>query len=206
MRSNILRTAGAGSAHAVPAGLPILVALVMLVAACGGGATPSPAASTTPAPSTGGNTAMDALAKTIPTEVGGITLTVGSGDLSYLGGKLPGYDQLVARLSNAGLVATDVIVALGQPADGGTDPTVGGLSVLQGTPGGLGLLGIMEAWTSEIPGATTENTNVGGKPVVKVSFADGSAPLYYYLFTGSTMYWVRTADEALAQDALSQLP
>lgn len=186
-------------------GVPVLLALTLLVAACGGSSTPSPAASITPAPSTGSDPAMEALARTIPTEVGDVTLTVGSGDLSFLGGKLPGYDQLVARLGNAGVNATDVIVALGQPASGGSDPTVAGLSVLQAPPGGLGLLGLMQAWTSEIPGATTENTNLG-KPVVKVSFDDGSAPLYYYLFGDSTMYWVRTADEALAEDALSQLP
>lgn len=185
--------------------VPALIATALLLAACGGAATPSPAASTTPAPSTGSDPAMEALAATIPTEVGGIALTVGSGDLSFLSGKLPGYDQLVARLTNASVDPTDVIVALGRPTDGSTDPTVAGLSVRQAPPGGLGLLALMQAWTSEIPGATTENTNVG-KPVVKVSFSDGSAPLYYYLFGDSTMYWVRTADETLAEDALSQLP
>ncbi len=185
--------------------IPLAVLVALVVVACSGGSTASPVASLAPAPSTGSNPAMEALAKTIPTEVGGITLTVGSGDLSYLGDKLPGYDQLTARLANAGVTATDVIVALGRPASGGMDPTVAGLSVLQAPPGGLGLLALMDAWTSEIPGATTETTNIG-KPVVKVSFSDGSAPLYYYLFGDSTMYWVRTADEALAEDALKQLP
>lgn len=193
---------------------PCLLALPLLLTACSGSATPSPVGSTTPAPSVGDPAAMDALAATIPTQVGDVTLTVGSGDLTYLGDKLPGYDLLAASLSNADVEATDVVVAIGRPADGGTDPTVAALEVIAAPPGGLGLLGLMQAWTSGIEGATTENTNVGGKPVVAVTYADGTAPLYYYLFDtqradaepSDTLYFVRTADLALAEDALAQLP
>lgn len=206
MQPRITRAPGARSVRLARFAALGLVALSVFLAACGGGSSPTPAGSITPAPSVGRDAAMEALEKTIPTEVGDVALSVGSGDLSYLSDKLPAYDQLVARLSNAGIVSTDVIVAAGRPADGGADPTVAGLSVLLAPPGGLGLLGLMQAWTSEIPGATTENTNIGGKPVVVVSFSDGSAPLYYYLFGDSTMYWVRTADAALAEDALTQLP
>jgi hypothetical protein len=193
---------------------PSLIALALLVGACSGGGTPSPAGSTTPAPSVGDNAAMDALAATIPTQVGDVALTVGSGDLTYLSDRIPGYDVLDASLSNAGVQASDVIVALGRPTSGGTDPTVAALEVIAAPPGGLGLLGLMQAWIAGIDGATTENTNIGGKPVVAVMYADGTPPLYYYLFDtqradaepSDTLYFVRTADQSLAEAALAQLP
>ena len=66
--------------------------------------------------------------------------------------------------------------------------------------------GALTAWAQTIPGATVGGTNLGGKAVTSVTFSDGSAPLYYYLYGPSTLYFVRTADQALATSAFSQLP
>lgn len=215
-------------AGARPVAGPLVIAALAaatLLAACSGGATPSPSAggaspsAAGASPSSGasgqpGNGAADLLAKTLPTTVGDVTLTVRSGTLADMQGDIPNYDDLVARLANASVQPDGVVAAVAMPADGGKDPRVAGLTVLQAPPGGLGLLGLMQAWTSGIPGATSKNTNVGGKPVVMVTFSDGSLPMYYYLFdsnktdaeSADTMYFVRTADETLAADALSQLP
>jgi hypothetical protein len=181
----------------------LFIALPLALAACGGSSTPAPS----PA-------AAQALAKTIPTTVGDVTLTVVSGDLTDLADDVPNYDQLVERVRNADLEPADVLAAVGKPASGGTDPTVSGLEVQDAPPGGLGLLGMMQAWTSSIDGATTTGMNLGGKPVTQVTFSDGTPPLYYYLFdtnkadqeSSDTMYYVRTADQTMAEDALSQLP
>ena len=209
-RSRPTRTAGAL--------LTALLALPLLLMACSGGATSAPsgsaAASAGPSASTGGqDPAAAALAATIPTQVGDVPLTVESGTLPDLKDDLPNYAQLVQRLANAFIQPDDVVAAVGKPTAGGDDPTVGALEIQGAPPGGLGLLGMMDAWISSIPGATSENTNVG-KPCVKVTFSDGSLPLYYYLYDSDrsdleesdTLYFVRTADETLAEDALSQLP
>jgi len=208
--------AWAPGARSIPVGrsaAAVLVMLSLVLAACGSDATPSPDASATPAQSGGDSVAAEALARTIPTQVGDVALAPVSGTLADLRGDLPSYDELVLRLQNASVEPSGVIGAVGRPTDGGTDPTVGAILVVDAPPGGLGLLGLMQAWTASIPGATAENTNVG-QPVVKVTFEDGSPTLYYYAFDtnlgdeeeSDTLYFVRTADEALAEAALTQLP
>jgi hypothetical protein len=192
-----------------------LATVAVVVAACSSGATPAPSTAPSIRPSTdpGGVTA-EALASTIPTQVGDIELTVTSGDLPTLEDDLPNYDDLVLNLRNADIEPEDVLGAIGKPTDGSADPRVGALQIIGAPPGGIGLLGLMEAWVSSIPGATTTNGNVGGKPVVIATFDDGSAPLYYYLSDrvlsdqeiADTMYYVRSADEAVAAEALSLLP
>lgn len=191
----------------------LLVSVAMLLAACSGGGEASPTASTPPSGG-GDGPSGERLAATIPNQVGDMALSVDSGSLPDLKDDLPNYDQLAERLQNADVEPADVLGAVGRPTDGGADPTVGAILVVGAPPGGLGLLGLMEAWTSDMPGATSDNSNVGGKPVVVVTFEDGSLPLYYYLFdtdltdqeTADTLYFVRTTDDALAEDALSQLP
>jgi hypothetical protein len=198
---------------------PLAAALLAaaMFAACTSGADTSPsggAASPSAAASDGGLDSGALLAKTLPTQVGDVAMTVTSGSLPDIKDEVPNYDQLVQQLNNASIQPDDVLGAVSVPTAGGEDPRVSGLEIVQAPPGGLGLLGLMQAWISGIPGATSENTNVGGKPVVKVTFADGSMPMYYYLFdtnrtdadTADTMYYVRSADETLAADALSQLP
>lgn len=192
-----------------------LAMVAVVVAACSSGATPAPSTAASAGPSTdpGGATA-EALAATIPTAVGDIELTVKSGYLPALEDELPNYDDLVLRLRNADIEPEDVLGAIGTPTDGGDDPRVGALQVIGAPPGGIGLFGLMEAWVSSIPGASTTNGNVGGKPVVIATFEDGSAPLYYYLGDrvltdqeiADTMYFVRSADEAVAAEALELLP
>lgn len=217
MLSNPFRSRRARQARASRLQL-VLAGGVLLVAACSGSASPSSSA----ASSAGGSSAtassgpvQDVLAGSMPTKVGDVEMTVKSGTLTDLKDDLPNYDQLVERLGNAFVQPSDVIAAVSAPTNGATDPRVAGLVVTQLPPGGLGLLGLMQAWVADVPGATSTNTNVGGKPVVHVTFADASQlPLYYYLFdteksdqeSADTMYFVRSADETLAADALSQLP
>jgi hypothetical protein len=193
----------------------LLVSAVLAACSSGADSTPSTGASSpSAAASDGGGNAGALLGKTLPTQVGDIPMTVTSGSLPDVKDEVPNYDQLVQQLNNANIQPNDVLGAVSVPTDGSKDPRVSGLEIVQAPPGGLGLLGLMQAWISGIPGATTQNTNVGGKPVVQVTFADGSLPMYYYLFdtnrsdadTADTIYYVRTADETLAADALSQLP
>jgi hypothetical protein len=198
-----------------PSALALLVIPALLLFGCGSSATPaaSSGASSPASPGGSGGSGGEELAATIPTEVGDVALTVTSGDLTALQNDIVGYAELVQRLQNADIEPSDVRAALGRPTAGGDDPTVGGLEVVGAPPGGLGLLGLMQAWTSSIPGATVENTNLG-KPVTVVTFEDGSLPLYYYLYDrnladleqSDTLYFVRSADPALVQDALVQLP
>jgi hypothetical protein len=184
--------------------LAIVAALAL--AACGTAATLAPSTSAGPSATEPGGI----IASTIPTQVGDVTLTVRSGSLADLEGEIPDYDLLVAGLNNLNLLPEQVRVAVGRGASGETPLTVAGLAVVDATPGGLGLLGMMQAWTSGLEDATVEQTVVG-KPVTKVSFDDGSAPLYYYmydspLFDDNVLYLVRTADEALATEAINALP
>jgi hypothetical protein len=196
----------------------LLVSIVLAACSSGADSTPSAGASSpSAAASGGGGSGGDAgalLGKTLPTQVGDIPMTVTSGSLPDVKDEVPNYDQLVQQLNNAGIQPDGVLGAVSVPTDGSKDPRASALEIVEAPPGGLGLLGLMQAWISGIPGATTQNTNVGGKPVVQVTFADGSLPMYYYLFdtnrsdadNADTIYYVRTADETLAADALSQLP
>jgi hypothetical protein len=197
----------------------LLTLSALALAACTGGATPGTSASAgastgaSSQPSGGGGGDVERLAATIPTQVGDVALTVTSGDLTALRDVIPNYAELVQRLNNLFIQPSDVLGAVGRPTDGGDDPTVGALQFKNLPPGGLGLLAFMQAWVSSIPGATAENTNLG-KPVVAVTFEDGSLPLYYYLYDSNrvdvepsdTLYFVRSADQALVEDALAQLP
>jgi hypothetical protein len=61
----------------------------------------------------------------------------------------------------------------------------------------------MQAWGTDA--GTVEQVNVG-QPATKVTPSDGSAPVYYFLHADDTLYFVRTDDEALAEQALAALP
>ncbi len=186
-----------------------LAALVfaLVVAACGGGA------SIPPTPPTGSAGAAD-LATTIPTTVGDVQLTVTSGDLTSLKDELPNYDALVQSLNNANIPPSSVLAAVGAPASGGDTVKILGLQVVGTTPGGVGPQSFLTSWAQSLPGATVGGTNLGGKPVTSVTLTDGSAPIYYYVadsdtsdtVPADTMYFVRSADQALATSALQQLP
>jgi hypothetical protein len=99
-----------------------LATVAVVVAACSSGATPAPSTAPSIRPSTdpGGVTA-EALASTIPTQVGDIELTVTSGDLPTLEDDLPNYDDLVLNLRNADIEPEDVLGAIGKPTDGSAD-------------------------------------------------------------------------------------
>ena len=203
--------------------LPTVVGIMFILGGCSTGATPagssSPAASTAPssggsAASPNGSSAATDLAGTIPTQVGDVKLTVASGDLTQLKDEIPNYTQLVQQLSNASIQPADVLGAVGTPSDGGDSVRVSGIQVTSVPPGGIGMQGFLTAWLQTLPNATPTGTNVGGKPVTQVTFSDGSAPLYYYMFDltpldqndSDTLYFVRTADQALATSAFQQLP
>ncbi len=200
-----------------------LLGIVAMLGGCASSASPagsgSPAVSITPsggsiAASPDGSSAPSDLAATIPTQVGDVKLTVASGDLTQLKDEVPNYTELVQQLSNASIQPADVLGAVGTPTDGGDSVRVSGIQVTSVPPGGIGMQGFLTAWLQTVPNATPTGTNVGGKPVTQVTFTDGSAPLYYYMFDltpldsndSDTLYFVRTADEALATSAFEQLP
>jgi hypothetical protein len=177
-------------------GVRVLVALVLslLVAACGAAASP------TPTPTTGGDAAAQ-LAATIPKTVGDVSLTVRAASLDELADVVPSWDTLLQSLNNAMVNPDQVLVAVAADPTQAADLQIAALRIVGATGGAMTLA--MQAWGSEA--GTVEQVNLG-QPATKVTPSDGSPPVYYFLHADDTLYFVRTADEALAEQALAALP
>jgi len=65
---------------------------------------------------------------------------------------------------------------------------------------------IIASWlAAAASGVTTAPATVGGKPVIKVDYADGG-PFDFVYVNGVTVYDVSTADNSLAATVLDLLP
>jgi hypothetical protein len=158
------------------------------------------------APTPGDDVAGDpdaAVAETLPDEVGGVPLTVGSLDdvdvtdrrvLAEVTGLISelglGSDQLESAAAT-GQHETGEIVIVGIRVEG-VDPD----SILGAAEGRFALDPAAMAATRE---------TVNGRDVLRVSDASAAAPDTYLFATDSTLYIV-SADEVLAREALDQLP
>jgi hypothetical protein len=165
-----------------------------VLAACGSAASP------TPTPTTG-SAAAEQLAATIPTTVGDLTLTVRQASLDDLADVLPSYGELIQALNNAFVNPDQVLVAIAADPTRPDDLQIAALRIVGATGGAMTLA--MQAWGTDA--GTVEQVNVG-QPATKVTPSDGSAPVYYFLHADDTLYFVRTDDEALAEQALAALP
>lgn len=176
------------------------IALIAMLATLAVAACSSSSATPIPTQTTGGDAAAR-LAATIPTTVGDVTLTVRSASLDELADVIPSYDTLTQYLNNAFVNPEQLLVAIGADATQASDLQIAGLRIVGATGGAMTLA--MQSWASEA--GTVEQVNLG-QPATKVTPSDGSAPLYYFLHADDTLYYVRTADEALAEQALTALP
>jgi hypothetical protein len=178
--------------RALPAPLAVLIAIALLVAACGASTTPVPA-SEAPGPTD--------LAASLPDEVDGVAMekrSISAADVEAD----PAYADLMARLNNANLLPSDAQLAEAVPADGATELRIVALR-LAGTQGQLSL--VVNEWAGGLPDPTVTNTNVGGKPVVQVEDASleaGTVYAYIPIARPDTLYVVQSPDPDLAAAAL----
>ena len=190
------------------------LAALVAVAACSGSPTPSaPAgASSAAAPSGGGPVGSDnagfgtskALEATLPTTVGGATLTTGSIN--------------VLQLYTTGNTAANTLTLFG--AGLGVSPAQAAVAGAADPDGKIQI--VAAQFTGQTPAAiqaeaetiakqadskvVLANTTIGGKPVTTATYPnDHDGPTYWYV-TGDTIYILQSGDPALIEDALKQLP
>ena len=191
----------------------LTVAALLLVAGCGGSASSS-APSTAPSvalPSGDGggdgNTGFassKALEATLPTTVGDVTLTTGSIDVLqlYTTGNTAANTLTVF---SAGLGTNPAQVAVA----GAVDPD-GKIQIVAAQFKGVTSAAIqteVETVAKQTdPNVVLANTTIGGKAVTTATFPnDHDGPTYTYV-TGDTLYILQSADPALIEAALTQLP
>lgn len=186
----------------------------LAIAACGGSSA-SPASSSAPSialPSGGGAVGSDnagfgsskALEATLPTTVGGVTLTTGSINVLqlYTTGNTAAN---TLTLFGAGLGVTPNQAAVAGAADpDGKIQIVAAQFVGQTSAAIQAEFGTLAKQTD--PKVVLASTTIGGKPVTTATFPnDHDGPTYSYV-TGDTIYILQSADPALIEDALKQLP
>jgi hypothetical protein len=175
----------------------ILVLTTALVAACSGtGTTPAPA---TPTPATGAAAAVQ-LAQTLPAQVGSVALDRQPLTAAQIA-DLADYKDIVGGLANLGKQPEDLVAATATDPTGASDLRIMAFQIVGVGQGVLSQFTF--AWQNSLSGATVTQTNIG-RPVTMVS-QQGMAPIYYY-GTADKVYMVQTADQALAQQALTALP
>lgn len=186
------------SASAAPSGSASMSAAPSESASSSASVMPSESGSASASPLTG-----SALIAAIPTQVGGKTLTVKTAkpsDLPLLTGD-PGKAALTDLLTRLKISDSTVQAALGVAAD--KSITIGALSVPGADPTLLSLFFVSSAQGGS-PVAITPTT-ISGKNV-NLFGPPGKAGQVYVYATGSTVFILVTADQALATDALGKLP
>ncbi len=191
----------------------VLTALV-LVAACGGSST-SPGVSSVPSialPSggdggsdgNGGFASSKQLEATLPTNVNGVMLTTGSINVLQL--YTTGNTALnTLTVFSAGLGTNPAQVAVAAAADpDGKIQIIG--AQFQGQTSAAIQAEVETVAKQTDPNVVLANTTIGGKPVTTATFPnDHDGPTYTYV-TGDTLYILQSADPALIEAALKQLP
>jgi hypothetical protein len=189
----------------------LTVAFALVIAGCGGSSTAStppssagPGASGAPAGSGGGFATSKQLEATLPTSVGGVTLTTGSLDVL----------QLYATGNQAANILTLMVTGLGvSPAQVGAAAAAdsgGKIQIVAAQFSGASSSAIqtqIEAVAKQVdPNVTLANSTVGGKSVTTATFPGShTGPIVAYI-TGDTLYLVQSSDPALTEDAVKQLP
>jgi hypothetical protein len=174
----------------------VVLATVILAACSSAGSTPTPP---TPTPATGAAAAVQ-LAQTLPAQVGSVTLDRQPLTAAQIA-DLADYKDIVGGLANLGKQPDDLVAATATDPTGASDLRIMAFQIV-GVGQGV-LTQFTFAWQNSLTGATVTQTNIG-RPVTMVS-QQGTAPIYYY-GTADKIYMVQTADQALAQQALTALP
>ncbi len=186
----------------------VVLAFAATVAGCGGSSasTGAPALPSVAAPSgdNSGFATSKQLEATLPTSVGGVTLTTGS--LNVL--------QLYSSGNQTANFLTLMVTGLGvSPAQVGAaaaaDPG-GKIQIVAGQFNGVASSAIqaqVEAVAKQVdPNVTLASSTVGGKQVTTATFPGShTGPVVAYI-TGDTLYLVQSSDPALTEDAVKQLP
>lgn len=190
----------------------VLTALVLL-AGCGGSSAP-PAASSLPSialPSgddgsdgNGGFASSKQLEATLPTNVNGVMLTTGSINVLQL--YTTGNTALnTLTVFSAGLGTNPAQVAVAAAADpDGKIQIIG--AQFQGQTSAAIQAEVEKVAKQTDPNVVLASVTIGGKPVTTATFPnDHDGPTYTYV-TGDTLYILQSADPALIEAALKQLP
>lgn len=192
----------------------VLTALLLLVAC--GGSSASPGASSGPSialPSGGGDGGSDGnggfasskqLEATLPTNVNGVMLTTGSINVLQL--YTTGNTALnTLTVFSAGLGTNPAQVAVAAAADpDGKIQIIG--AQFQGQTSAAIQAEVETVAKQTDPKVVLASVTIGGKPVTTATFPnDHDGPTYTYV-TGDTLYILQSADPALVEAALKQLP
>ena len=119
-------------------------------------------------------------------------------------GEEPWSVSMTQFLAGHGKTRQDFHYAQAWDPENAEDPDLGVFQV-PGLDAAVLLPAVVDASRPATAGLTTATDTIGGKPVTIETSASGAPPLYLYAH-GDTLYYVGTADAALASDFLTSLP
>jgi hypothetical protein len=209
-------------------GLPL--AAILVLAACGSSASPTPAAASA-APASSAPTAAPAsveasspaesvaipsftlpsfnadvdLEKQLPDKLGTATLQKFSfKGAEFLSSGDASTKEFTDLLGAIGKSPADLSMAIAADPTSTADVTVGAFKV-SGADANVLLNAFIQSGIKQSAGATSTDVNISGKSVKKVSTPGDSSPTYAYAH-GDIVFFVTGTDDALIAEALSKLP
>lgn len=207
--------------------LAAVAALVTVLAACGGSAspspsasagaaspspaastTPSPAASETPEPSVDRN-GVPELEALLPEEIGGVALTrlsMTGEDFMALGTEV-GRSQMRGMLTELGATVADLSIAEAHDPGGALVFRQGLFRVAGADPAQLLAVWVAAQQAAMQNRLAVTNVTVGGRDLTKLSDVTVEVAGTTYAFVeGDTLWLIMVDDQALLEEALSKVP
>jgi hypothetical protein len=187
-------------------GATLALATGLLLAACGGSSAPAASGA---APSAGGPVAgafgsSAALTATIPTRVLTTILQTGGANAVALYTDPQGPSVLLATMAGDLKASPSSIFAAAGADQGGKIQIVAGQ--FQGVDSAALQAEVIKLAKGTDPNVVLTNPTIGGKPVTSAAFPGSQVGPTIAYIKGDTVYFVRSSDPALTEDAVKQLP